>query len=172
MKRTSIAILAACTTLAFGVAACGDNESSQDSASAATTPTTDQGSLTATAARKRRGKEIEVMNSRYGRMLFDGRGRAIYLFTREGGTKSRCYGDCAAAWPPVYTSGRPRAGKGVRAGLLGTTTRRGGRRQVTYNGHPLYYYVSDVRSGQVTCQDVVEFGGTWLVVDPAGNAIR
>ena len=56
--------------------------------------------------------------------------------------------------------------------LLGTTRRRDGRRQVTYNGHPLYYYISDVRSGQVTCQNVVEFGGTWLVVDPAGNAIQ
>jgi predicted lipoprotein with Yx(FWY)xxD motif len=112
------------------------------------------------------------MDSRYGRMLFNSRGRAIYLFTRERGTRSRCYGDCAVAWPPVYTRGRPRSGKGVRAALLGTTVRRGGRRQVTYNGHPLYYYVTDVRSGQVTCQDVVEFGGTWLVVDPAGNAIR
>ena len=112
------------------------------------------------------------MNSRYGRMLFDGRGRAIYLFTRERGRKSRCYGGCAAAWPPVYTGGSPRARRGVDADLLGTTTRRGGRRQVTYNGHPLYYYVTDTRPGQITCQDITEFGGTWLVVDPAGNAIR
>jgi len=169
--RASLGIIAACATLVFGVAACGDDESSTNSASAATAPATEQGSQTATASRKR-GKVIKVMNSRYGRMLFDGRGRAIYLFTRERGTKSRCYGDCAVAWPPVYTSGRPRARGGVDADLLGTTTRRGGRRQVTYNGHPLYYYISDVRSGQVTCQNVVEFGGTWLVVDPAGNAIR
>ena len=69
-------------------------------------------------------------------------------------------------------SGKPRARGGVDAELLGTTARRGGRRQVTYNGHPLYYYVTDTRPGQITCQDVTEFGGTWLVVDPAGDAIR
>jgi predicted lipoprotein with Yx(FWY)xxD motif len=169
-----LAPIAACAGLAFGAAACGDDGSSN----AASTPTTTATTVAAVSdqpparASRRRGKAIKVMDSRYGRMLFDSRGRAIYLFTREGGTKSRCYGDCAVAWPPVYTRGRPRAGKGVRGALLGTTTRRGGRRQVTYNGHPLYYYVTDVRSGQVTCQDVVEFGGTWLVVDPAGNAIR
>ena len=74
------------------------------------------------------------------------------------------------AWPPVYTSGRPRARAGVDADLLGhRPKRRGGRRQVTYNGHPLYYYVTDTRPGQITCQDVTEFGGTWLVVDPAGR---
>ena len=112
------------------------------------------------------------MNSRFGRMIFDARGRAIYLFTREPGSKSRCYGECAVAWPPVYTRGKPRALNGVNANLLGTTKRRGGRSQVTYNGHPLYYYVTDTRPGQITCQDVVEFGGTWLVVDPQGNAIR
>ena len=105
-------------------------------------------------------------------MLFDARGRAIYLFTREPGTKSRCYGQCAVAWPPVYTRGKPRARGGVDADLLGTTTRRGGRRQVTYNGHPLYYYVTDTKPGQITCQDITEFGGTWLVVDPRGNAIQ
>ena len=104
-------------------------------------------------------------------MLFDARGRAIYLFTREPGTKSRCYGECAVAWPPVYTRGKPRALRGVDADLLGTTKRRGGRRQVTYNGHPLYYYVTDTKPGQITCQDITEFGGTWLVVDPQGNAI-
>jgi predicted lipoprotein with Yx(FWY)xxD motif len=72
----------------------------------------------------------------------------------------------------VYTRGKPRAGAGADAGLLGTTKRRGGRRQVTYNGHPLYYYVTDTKPGQITCQDVTEFGGTWLVVDPQGNAVQ
>jgi predicted lipoprotein with Yx(FWY)xxD motif len=72
----------------------------------------------------------------------------------------------------VFTRGKPRARAGVDADLLGTTRRRDGRRQVTYNGHPLYYYVTDTKPGQITCQDVTEFGGTWLVVDPAGTAIR
>jgi predicted lipoprotein with Yx(FWY)xxD motif len=123
-------------------------------------------------ARRPRGKGIKVMKSRYDRMLFDARGRAIYLFTREAGTKSRCYGQCAVAWPPVYTRARPRPLSGIDADLLGTTKHRGGRRQVTYNDHPLYYYVTDTKPGQITCQDITEFGGTWLVVDPQGNAIQ
>jgi predicted lipoprotein with Yx(FWY)xxD motif len=159
----------ACTALGGGVAACGDDGSTN---AGATTATTAQESPSPAAGSARRGKAIKVMNSRYGRMLFDGRGRAIYLFTRERGSKSRCYGACAVAWPPVYTRGRPRARDAVDAKLLDTITRRGGRRQVTYNGHPLYYYVTDRRAGQITCQDVTEFGGTWLVVDPDGNAIR
>jgi predicted lipoprotein with Yx(FWY)xxD motif len=175
--KTSLGIMAACATLAFGVAACGDDDSASGGSAGAAAQTTTGASSPqpreAQGARnKRRGKAIKVMNSRYGRMLFDARGRAIYLFTREPGSKSRCYGACAVAWPPVFTRGKPRARAGVDADLLGTTRRRDGRRQVTYNGHPLYYYVSDVRSGQVTCQDVTEFGGTWLVVDPAGNAIQ
>lgn len=174
--RTVLAILAAGAMLVVGVAACGDDESGSSSAATVTqqsaeTTTTTNSERPAETARKRRGKAIKLMNSRYGRMLFDSRGRAIYLFTKEKGSRSRCYGQCAVAWPPVFTRGTPRARSGVDRDLLGTTRRRDGRRQVTYNGHPLYYYVSDVRSGQVTCQNVVEFGGTWLVVDPAGNAI-
>jgi predicted lipoprotein with Yx(FWY)xxD motif len=162
--------------LALGVSACGGDDSSDATATSTQAPgrTTTAAATPAEPATPagRRGKTIKIMNSRYGRMLFDGRGRAIYLFTRERSSKSRCYGECAVAWPPVYTSGRPRARGGAAARLLGTTTRRGGRRQVTYNGHPLYYYVTDTRPGQITCQDVTEFGGTWLVVDPQGNAVR
>jgi predicted lipoprotein with Yx(FWY)xxD motif len=122
-------------------------------------------------AAKRKGKLIKVEDSRYGPVLFDGKGRSIYLFTKEKGSRSRCYGDCAAAWPPVLTRARPRAGKGVDASKLGRTRRRGGRRQVTYGGHPLYYYVADTAPGEITCQDVFEFGGTWYLVGPDGSAV-
>jgi predicted lipoprotein with Yx(FWY)xxD motif len=111
-------------------------------------------------------------SQRYGRYLTDGAGRTLYLFTRERGRRSRCYGACADAWPPLLTRGRPRAARGARSRLLGTTRRRGGSRQVTYNGHPLYYFVRETRAGQIFCQDVVEFGGTWLLVNPRGRAIR
>jgi predicted lipoprotein with Yx(FWY)xxD motif len=124
------------------------------------------------SARKRRGASVQVRSSRYGDVLFDGKGRALYLFTREQSSRSRCYGDCAAVWPPFFTRGKPRATKGADARLLGTTRRRDGRLQVTYRGHPLYYYVTDRRPGQITCQDVDEFGGTWLVVAPNGNAVQ
>jgi predicted lipoprotein with Yx(FWY)xxD motif len=171
--RPRLGIIAASASLVFCVGACGDDESSNASTTATTTAATSAttSEQPQTARRKRRGRTIKVMDSRYGRILFDGRGRAIYLFTREKGKRSRCYGQCAVAWPPVYTRAKPRAGAGADADLLGTTKRRGGRRQVTYNGHPLYYYVTDRAPGVVTCQNVVEFGGTWLVVAPSGDAI-
>ena len=100
------------------------------------------------------------MQTRYGRILVDGNGRALYLFAREKGFAARCYGQCAAAWPVFHARGRLRAAGSADRGLLGTTARRDGTRQVTYAGHPLYYYVTDRKPGQVTCQDVAEFGGT------------
>jgi predicted lipoprotein with Yx(FWY)xxD motif len=116
---------------------------------------------------------LTIRSSRYGRILFDTRGRALYGFTRDRrGGPSQCYGDCARAWPVYFAPGQLRAGKGVKRSLIGTTRRRDGRRQVTYNGWPLYYYVGDRSPGQVLCQNVDEFGGTWLVVRPSGRLVR
>jgi predicted lipoprotein with Yx(FWY)xxD motif len=116
---------------------------------------------------------LTVRSSSYGSILFDGKGRALYAFTRDRrGGASRCYGACAKAWPVYFSSGRLLAGKGVKRALIGTTRRRDGRRQITYNGRPLYYYVGDRRAGQVTCQNVDEFGGTWLVMRPSGALVR
>ena len=74
--------------------------------------------------------------------------------------------------PVQSTKGRPVARGGTARSLLGTTRRKDGKLQVTYRGQPLYYYVTDRAPGQVTCQDVAEYGGTWLVADKSGNAIR
>jgi len=120
---------------------------------------------------RRRGITVKAVSSDYGRIVADRRGQAFYVFLKERGSKSECYGDCATAWPPVLTKGRPVAGKGVRAGLLGTTRRRDGSRQLTYRGRPAYYYVSDA-PGQVLCQDVTEFGGRWLVIRPDGTPVE
>jgi predicted lipoprotein with Yx(FWY)xxD motif len=111
--------------------------------------------------------------SSYGPILFDGKGHALYAFTRDRrGGASRCYGDCASAWPVYYAKAALRAGKGIKQGLIGKVRRSGGKLQVTYNGWPLYYYVGDRRAGQVSCQNVDEFGGTWLVVRPSGRLVR
>jgi predicted lipoprotein with Yx(FWY)xxD motif len=116
---------------------------------------------------------LTVRSTRFGRVLFDGRGRALYAFTRDRrGGPSQCYGACAAAWPVYFAKGSVRAGTGVKQSLLGTIRRRGGRLQVTYNGWPLYYYVGDRRPGQILCQNVREFGGLWLVVRPSGRLVR
>lgn len=116
---------------------------------------------------------LTVGKSRYGSILFDGKGRALYAFTRDRrGGKSRCYGACARAWPVYFKRTALKAGKGVKRKLIGTVRRKDGRLQVTYNGWPLYYYVNDVSPGQVTCQNVSEFGGLWLVVRPTGRLVR
>jgi predicted lipoprotein with Yx(FWY)xxD motif len=122
----------------------------------------------AEAAAARRGPLVTLRDSQFGPVLFDGRNRALYLFTRDPRNRTRCYGACAEAWPPFYAKGRPRAGRGVDRDLLGTIERRDGRRQVTYKGHALYFYVTDP-VGQVLCNDVVEFGGTWYAVNAKGN---
>jgi predicted lipoprotein with Yx(FWY)xxD motif len=93
------------------------------------------------------------------------------LFTRDRSPASTCYAACAAAWPPVLTRRAPgRAGR--LPGALGTTRRHDGTSQVTYDGHPLYYYTGDVNPGEILCQNVDEFGGTWLVVSPSGTPVR
>ena len=126
------------------------------------------------AAKKKKAKRtfVKVMKTRYGKILVDGKGRALYLFDKEKSRKSECYGACAKAWPVFHARGKPKAGKGIQQKLLGTSKRKDGRSMVTYNGHPLYYYVTDKAPGEVTCQNVDEFGGLWLVVAPSGNAIR
>jgi len=115
---------------------------------------------------------VSVRDSAYGRILFDGRGRALYAFTRDPLRRSACAGACARAWPPFLVSGRPAAGAGVRAGLVGVIRRADGARQATYAGRPLYYYVGDDRPGVVRCQNVFEYGGLWLVQRPSGALVR
>lgn len=110
--------------------------------------------------------------SRYGRVLFDGRGFALYAFTRDPRGKSICAGACATAWPPYVVKTRLRAASGVKARLLGTTRRADGTRQVTYAGRALYYYVGDRSKGQILCQNVTEFGGVWRVIRPSGTPVR
>ena len=115
---------------------------------------------------------LTAKSSRFGRVLFDGRGFALYAFTRDPRNRSACYGACATAWPPYFAKGQLRAGPGVARGLLVTTRRRDGKRQVTYAGRPLYYYVGDRSAGDILCQNVDEFGGLWLVVRPNGKPVR
>jgi predicted lipoprotein with Yx(FWY)xxD motif len=117
------------------------------------------------------GAKVRVTRTQYGRVLVDGNGRALYLFTRDRTPMSRCYGACAGNWPPFLTASRPVAGAGARGALLGTARRAGGTTQVTYAGHPLYYYVGDHRPAEVLCQGVEEFSGIWHVVTPRGRAV-
>jgi predicted lipoprotein with Yx(FWY)xxD motif len=126
----------------------------------------------APAAAQAPGATVTAKTSRFGRILFDGRGFVLYAFTRDARAKSACSGACAHAWPPYIVKSRPRPGAGIAAGRLGTTKRSNGSLQVTYAGRPLYYYVGDRKPGQILCQNVTEFGGVWLVVRPSGRLVR
>jgi predicted lipoprotein with Yx(FWY)xxD motif len=186
-------ILLALAATALVAAGCGDDDanSSEHAAPAAETAMTEKDDAamkektedaamkekTEDAAMKedeamaaKRGATVKVVSSQFGRVIADRRREAFYLFDKEKGRRSRCYGECAVAWPPVLTKGKPRAGKGADADLLGTTKRRNGKLQVTYNGHPLYYYKDD-EPGRILCHNVDEFGGLWLVVNPRGDAV-
>jgi predicted lipoprotein with Yx(FWY)xxD motif len=116
---------------------------------------------------------VDVARTPYGPTLVDRRGFALYRFTHDHSSSSSCYGACAVVWPPyVVAHGRLIAGSGAATGLLGTARRRDGGLQVTYAGHPLYYYVGDRRPREALCQGVAEFGGTWYVVAGDGHAVR
>jgi predicted lipoprotein with Yx(FWY)xxD motif len=122
---------------------------------------------TATGATK-----LAIARTALGRILVDSKGITLYDFPPDKGTTSVCYGACAALWPPLVAHGKPVAGSGVKASLLGTTKRKDGKLQVTYNGHPLYYWVGDHKPGQTTGQGLNQFGGPWWVLTPAGKEIH
>ena len=128
-------------------------------------------SASASSSSAASGTKVAVANSKLGRILVDGRGRTLYLFARDRNGRSACSGSCAAYWPPLLTAGKPRAGAGAKASLLGTTRRSDGRLQVTYRHHPLYTYVGDSGKGQTSGQGLNLSGGLWWVLSPAGNKI-
>ena len=121
-------------------------------------------------ARQPDGTKVRVGDSEFGRMLFDAKGQAIYIFERDPAGRSVCHGKCAEAWPPVLTDGEPVAGDGVKARLLGTVERDGGNLQVTYAGKPLYFYAHE-GPGEVLCHNVNLNGGLWWVVGPSGRRL-
>jgi predicted lipoprotein with Yx(FWY)xxD motif len=118
------------------------------------------------------GAQVHIAKSHLGRILVDSRGITLYDFVKDKGKTSVCYGACAALWPPLITHGKPVAGHGVRGSLLGTTKRKDGKLEVTYGGHPLYYFVSDRKPGQTTGQGLNQFGGPWWVLSAAGKEIH
>lgn len=129
-----------------------------------------RGDGTSSLERQRpKGTKITTRPSRFGTVLVNRVRQQIYVFDKEEGRKSECFGGCAKAWPPVFTRAKPRARGATRAGLLGTI-KRGERRQVTYKGHPLYYYAHE-GPGQILCQNVSGFGGLWQVVAPSGEPV-
>jgi predicted lipoprotein with Yx(FWY)xxD motif len=112
-----------------------------------------------------------VRTTPLGRILVDGHGMTLYLFEKDTGMMSTCNGSCAKFWPPVTTTGAAKAGSGLDAGKLGTTARSDGETEVTYNGHPLYYYAGDKQPGDTTGEGLNAFGALWYVLSPAGKEV-
>ena len=115
------------------------------------------------------GTTVAIAKTPIGRILVDSKGRTLYDFPPDHQGVSVCYGACAALWPPLTTKGKPQAGPGVVASLLGTTKRSDGKLEVTYGGHPLYYYVADTKPGQLSGQGLNQFGAPWWALSAAGT---
>ena len=117
------------------------------------------------------GTVITTQAGPAGAFLTAGSGRAVYLWAKDGMNMSACSGACAAAWPPVPATGKLTAAGGAKASDLGTITRSDGTKQVTYDGHPLYYFVGDSAAGQANGQGSDNFGAKWWLVASSGAKI-
>jgi len=109
---------------------------------------------------------------KFGTVLVNSKGLALYDFQKDSGTKSACYGSCAKVWPPLTSAGTPKAAGGVEGSKLGTIKRTDGTTQVTYNGHPLYTYTADRGPGEVNGNGTTSFGGSWHALDPSGSEAK
>jgi predicted lipoprotein with Yx(FWY)xxD motif len=178
MRPTSLAVAIGVTAALAGCGGGGGGGKSGAASAAPTANAASTGTATTPAATSSvptrptapRGTLVKVRRSEFGRILVDRRGQALYLFTRDPRGSSRCSGQCATAWPPLYTTGTPVAGAGADPAKL-STVRRGRRLQVAYGGRPLYLYHADTPT-RILCQNVTEFGGLWLVVKPSGAPVR
>jgi predicted lipoprotein with Yx(FWY)xxD motif len=114
---------------------------------------------------------VDVSSNKLGEVLVDSKGRTLYLFKKDTGTKSTCFSSCAQAWPPLRAKSKPTVAGDVKARLISTTARPDGANQLTYNGHPLYLYQGDETPGKVNGQGLNSWGGRWFAVSPAGRRI-
>jgi len=153
-SRKSLSVLAALPLAALALAACGGSTSHS-------VPTTSDGHAATVGVGKTDLRDV----------LVDRQGRTLYLFARDAGTTSACTGACAANWPPLRVRGALVIGSGAHPEEVGTTARPDGKRQLTYNGHPLYTFVNDRNPGDTSGEGITAFGGSWFAVSPAGGEI-
>jgi predicted lipoprotein with Yx(FWY)xxD motif len=149
------------------VSACASGSSSTTGAAASGTPA--GASSSSSGAGASGGTVIKTASSSAGTFLIDGSGRAVYLWSKDTGSTSNCTGACAGVWPPVTASGSVTASGGAKASDLGTITRSDGTKQVTYDGHPLYYFSGDSGPGTASGQGIDGFGAKWWLVTPTGS---
>jgi predicted lipoprotein with Yx(FWY)xxD motif len=114
---------------------------------------------------------VSTAKTSLGQILVNSRGHTLYLFGKDRNGKSACSGQCATFWPPLIANGKPRVAGGAKASLIGSVKRADGRRQVTYNHHPLYTFVKDTKKGQTHGEGFSAFGAKWYAVSPAGARV-
>ena len=190
MKRTFFSMVLPLIAAGALIAGCGSNSSSSGSgASAARTATGDAtapgnpystgggGSSAAStsgasSASRSGATTVTTKASKFGTILAAGSKQlTVYLFDGDHGSGSNCSGGCATAWPPVTTTAAPIAGGGALSADLATITRSDGTKQVTYNGHPLYFFIRDKDSGDAYGEGVTAFGASWYVLAPNGGKV-
>ncbi len=155
--------LAAVAVMAVVLAAGGGSKSGTDTNGSAYGATP--------AAPKAATATVGIRHTKLGRILVDARGRTLYLFEKDTGAMSSCYGACASVWPPLTTGGNAKAATGVTAAKLETTKRSDGKSAITYDGHPLYTYAGDQKPGDVQGQGLDQFGAEWYALTPNGHKI-
>jgi predicted lipoprotein with Yx(FWY)xxD motif len=114
---------------------------------------------------------LGVRSTRLGKILVDSQGRTLYLFKKDSGTESACFGACATAWPPLRAAGKPKVGAGARGSMVASTKRSDGTPQVTFNGHPLYRFKGDAKAGDTNGEGLNAFGGRWFALSAAGKQV-
>jgi predicted lipoprotein with Yx(FWY)xxD motif len=175
MKRFLPPVGAAVAVLVTVLTGCGTTTSSGSGATAtpSASPATTAAAAPAGSSSPTAAATVATHNAggALGTILVDDKGKSLYLFQADTTDKSTCNGTCAVAWPPQLTKGNPKAGSGIKKNLLGTTKRSDGTTQVTYNKHPLYYYVADTEPGQTNGQGLDQFGALWYVLNPEGKQV-
>ncbi|MFI4991781.1 MAG: hypothetical protein ACHQHO_12825 [Solirubrobacterales bacterium] len=174
--RRPFALGAAAAAVAL-LAGCGSSSSSSSSSTAASTPASTQSTAastasTSTSAAAGPGVTVETKHAKLGTILAAGPKKlTVYLFEKDKGSTSSCTGACAKVWPPVTSAGMPSAAAGAVGADLGTVKRADGTEQVTYKGHPLYFYDDDKDAGDAYGQGSKAFGAGWYVLKPSGSKL-
>jgi predicted lipoprotein with Yx(FWY)xxD motif len=176
VRRASIVVVVAVAIAVL--AGCGSSSSTSTSTSASSASTPAATSTSAATSSTPATKPVALLTTKHtklGTVLGAGPKKlTVYLFAADTASKSACSGACAKVWPPVTTSGHAQAGGHAMAADLGTITRDDGTMQVTYQGHPLYFYIKDVKdgdAGDTYGQGLKSFGADWYVLAPSGNKI-
>jgi predicted lipoprotein with Yx(FWY)xxD motif len=173
VRHPSVVVATTLAVAGLAVAGCGSSGSSSSGKTEASGyPSSSTSTPKSAAAPTGAGTVVTTEHTSLGTILAAGPKRlTVYLFAADTGKTSTCSEACAQVWPPVTTTGAPKAEGGAVAADLGTITRAEGAKQVTYKGHPLYYYVSDSQAGETTGQGVNSFGAPWWVLSPSGSEI-